>query len=178
MQQANLQVQRARASYQNAVEEFAKAQNRLYTAQRIFQASESDRELAVTNYQKALNIHPNDDSALRGLGKLELTTKSPEKAIFHFSRAVDAHPNSILSLIYLGYTYLELNQHFEAIPIFQELLQLDPNNLFAHMGMNRSYSGMDQVDMDQAAANIEHSQFFWDSRVNLFRQEETNFGGN
>jgi Tfp pilus assembly protein PilF len=89
--------------------------------------------------------------------------------IFH--EAVVAHPSSTLSLIYLGFTYLDANQIDKAMEVFQDLLKFDPNNLYAHMGMAKALSSLDVIDLSQAAASVEHSQFFWDSMVAASRRE-------
>jgi tetratricopeptide (TPR) repeat protein len=160
---------KSRLTLIHAMEDYIDYQNKLLYAQRSFQQAEADLESAVENYNKALEFQPDNDAALRGLGKLSLVSRSPEEAVNLFYDAVAANPNSTLSSIYLGFTYLDLNQNDRAIEVFQDLLKYDPNNLFAHLGMAKALSSLEVIGLSQAAASVEQSQFFWDSIVSVSR---------
>ena len=170
------EIRKSQLTLIHAMEDYVTYQNNLLAAQRIYYQSDSDLELAMENYLKALEFQSNNDAALRGLGKLSLVSKSPEEAVKHFYDAVDANPNSTLSLIFLGFAYLDLDQFYKAIEVFQDLLKFDPNNLYAHLGIAKALSNLEVIDLPQAAASIEHSQFSWDSLINISRREEKERG--
>ena len=69
---------------------------------------------------------------------------------------------------------IEFRENNEAIAVFEKMLLLDPNNMLAHMGLAKAFKDLEEVDISQAVAAVEHHQFLWEPIINNSRQEETN----
>jgi tetratricopeptide (TPR) repeat protein len=162
----------AKAKLSEAVASYTAAHNLFLAAQPTYDQLSSQFEEALTSYQRALELQPNNESALLGLGKLYLTLEMPEEAMNYFHQAVEVHPSSSLSLSYLANTYLELNSADKALEASEKILVYEPDNLFAHLNISKAQQLMERLDVSQAAESIEHSQFLLDSLVEYFRQTE------
>lgn len=156
----------------DAVDEYANLHGKLIAAQRQYQLAGAEFDSAKSYYEQALDLSPNFDLALLGLGKLYLALGSETEALEYMQRSLAVNPNSALSLGYLGNTYLELDQPEKAIELFNKLLTLQPNNIFAHLGLSKAYQAMGALDISQAAASVSHSQFNLQYLVDFYRVQE------
>ena len=161
----------------DAMEDFVTYENKLEAAQRSLSQTDALYKAAEANYQKALELQPNNEFAWLGLGKLQLVSGTPEEALVYFEKAVEANPNSILALGFLGNAYFDLNRIDDSIKTFQRVLVLDPNNLLAHLGMSKAYRNLDSLEIQQAATLIEHSQYRLDALATYFRGFEAGISG-
>jgi tetratricopeptide (TPR) repeat protein len=157
----------------DALESYTESYNILLFASRSFEQAEEEFESARLHYQSALDLHPNNEFALLGLGKLYMTMGETEDGLTYLESAVDVKPTSILSLSYLGNTYLELNRIDEAVAIFQQILTHDPNNLLAHLGISKAYELSETVDITEAAATVAFGLFQIESQIDNLRIPRT-----
>ena len=156
----------------NALELYSNAQNQLKTAQLAYEKLDSDFEAANAAFSNAVELQPSNEAALLGLGRISLAYGLTDEALKYYQESVNANPNSVVALSYLGNAYLESGNPGEAINVFEDLLIRDPMNTFAHIGLYRTYTALDQTDLVQTSATVEHSQFTWDYLMNYLRVTE------
>mgnify|MGYP001056959352 CR=1 FL=1 len=142
---------------------------RAEAAQQAYEETESSYELASEYYQQALSLKPNFETALLGMGKLQLARASMSESIAYFEQAVTANPHSTLSLGYLGNIYLELGQPEKALAYFEQILAYEPGNMLAQVGVSYAYQDTAALDISQAAESVEQSQFKLQFLVQYFR---------
>ncbi|MFC1922355.1 tetratricopeptide repeat protein [Chloroflexota bacterium] len=158
----------------DALDLYRNAQNQLKAAQLIYEEIDSDFESAKAAFSRAVELQPSNEAALLGLGRINLALGSTDEALQYYQASVNANPNSVVALSYLGNAYLEADNPGEAIDVFEDLLIRDPTNTFAHIGLYRTYAALDQTNLVQTSATVEHSQFTWDYLMNYLRATEQN----
>jgi tetratricopeptide (TPR) repeat protein len=163
------EIKKADLTYVLALDDYEIYFNKLLAAEQNFKEVQTDIDQANSNYYKALDIQPNNGAALLGLGKLSLVSGLKEDALQYFYQASAADPNAILPSFYLGHTYHDLKQYDEAIDVFQILVEIDPNDVYANLGILRSYSELENIDLAQGARSVEHHQFIWESMIDKLR---------
>ncbi|MEG2070083.1 MAG: tetratricopeptide repeat protein [Bacteroidales bacterium] len=92
--------------------------------------------IAISYYQNALNIDPNNVEINYNLAKLYQDLGEIEKAIEQYKILLAINPNNIAALNNLGYIYLvDKDQYEEAISIFTKAIEKD--SLFVNAICNR-----------------------------------------
>jgi Flp pilus assembly protein TadD len=84
---------------------------------------------AITHFQKALQIKPDNAEAHYNLGNALLRKGSVDEAIIHFQKALQIKPNNAEARYTLGNVLLQKGSVAEAIVHYQKALQTKPNYL-------------------------------------------------
>ena len=112
-------------------------------------------DLAIANYDKAIQLEPNDANAYynRGLAKGKLGEYFA--AISDFDKAIQLKPNDAEAYIGRGLAKTGLGQHFAAISDYDKAIQLKPDYAFAYYNRGIAKATLDQLfaaisDFDKA----------------------------
>jgi len=110
--------------------------------------SEGNLQSAFVEFQKTLQLNPDNKDALVNLGYIHLRFEEFEKAKGLFLRAVSIDPQFSDAYTYLGITYIKMRRWEEAIgPLKKALsnvLYKSPGKAFYYLGM--AYYRMGQFD--------------------------------
>jgi tetratricopeptide (TPR) repeat protein len=116
-------------------------------------------DLAVPQFQKALDINPDDTEAMNELGVAVMQQGQTEQAIALFTRALEIAPNKAETHINLGVALLQKGDPEKAANHFQHAAQTEPMNAQARKDLAMAYSKEgqwdDAVTQYQRAADIE-----------------------
>ncbi len=101
---------------------------------------------AITHFQKALEINPNDVEANINLGSALLQKGNVGEAISHFQKALQISPDFAGAHNNLGNALLKMGRVDEAIAHYQRALQINPNSVEAHNNLGSALLQMGSVD--------------------------------
>ena len=104
------------------------------------QLANGDTTGAASNFKKALELDPNNASAMIGMGDIALRQGLFGDAIAHLRRAAKFAPRNAKVFVLLGEAYLNSGNSNEAAKQFKKALQLDPDNSRARDGYNEASS--------------------------------------
>ena len=82
---------------------------------------------AVAQFQKAVEINPNDAEAQYNLGNAFFQKGQLDEAVAQFQKALEIDPNSFATHYNLGGAFFQKGQLDEAITQFREVLRLKPD---------------------------------------------------
>ncbi len=89
----------------------------------------------INQYQKILEIAPNNTYALHRLGLVYYGREDYENALKYFEKVVNLYPFDYNALTMLGWTYFKLANYREAKVLFQKALLNTPNGTSATEGL-------------------------------------------
>ena len=123
--------------------------------------SEGSLQSAFVEFQKTLQLNPNNKDALVNLGYIHLQFEEYEKAKGLFLRAVSIDPQFSDAYTYLGITYIKMRRWKEAIePLKKALsnvLYKSPGNGFYYLGMAYYRIGLFDNAVDAFKDSIKRS---------------------
>jgi Flp pilus assembly protein TadD len=118
-------------------------------------------DLALPQFQKALDINPDDTEAMNEFGVAVMQQGHTDEAIAVFMRALEIAPNKAETHVNLGVALLQKGQPEKAANHFQHAAQIEPGNAQARKDLATAYSQEgqwgDAVLQYQRAAEIEPS---------------------
>ena len=82
---------------------------------------------ALTYFQKALAISPQDPTINSGIGNVYAAMKQCDKGIPYLHKAQAVAPNDETALFGLGACYMDLQKHEQAIPYLEKVVALRPD---------------------------------------------------
>jgi Tfp pilus assembly protein PilF len=86
-----------------------------------------------TEFQRALQLNPNDSATHREYAHLLQVQKRFDEAIAENRRAIDLAPLDILASIHLAWTYVDANEGAKAVEQGKHVLEMDPNFTGAYL---------------------------------------------
>jgi tetratricopeptide (TPR) repeat protein len=92
-------------------------------------------------YMSALQINPNDQYVIVGIGHLYFACQRYQDAIKWWEKLVSTQPNNIKILTEIGNSYRKIKDFDKAIEYYNIARNLDNNNFFALYGLAESYRG-------------------------------------
>ena len=123
--------------------------------------SEGNLQSAFVEFQRALQLNPDNKDALVNLGYIHLQFEEFEKAKGLFLRAVRIDPQFSDAYTYLGVTYIKMRQWKEAIdPLKKALsnvLYKNPGQAFYYLGMAYYRTGLFDNAVDAFKDSIKRS---------------------
>ncbi len=99
-----------------------------------------DYDRAIADFDKAIELNPNDAEAHLRLGVVWSKKGDHDRAIAYFNEAVKLRPKDAMMYIHRGVTYDEMGDFDQAIADFSRAINLDPTNALAHHNRGLSYS--------------------------------------
>jgi tetratricopeptide (TPR) repeat protein len=92
-------------------------------------------------YMSALQINPNDQYVIVGIGHLFFACQRYQDAIKWWEKLVSAQPENIKILTEIGNSYRKIKDFDKAIEYYEKAKSLDSRNFFALYGLAESYRG-------------------------------------
>lgn len=83
----------------------------------------------AAEFEKALELEPDQQQVRRELGYLYIQVKQPEAAVAHFERVIKNEPKDYQSLAQLGFLYADLGRRAEAVRAFEQVRREAPAEL-------------------------------------------------
>lgn len=123
----------------------------------LLQAGKIDE--AITNFQAALKIDPNDVRTHRNLGDALLQKGQTYEGIQHLKKALEINYKDAGSHLDLGAVLYQSGEINEAVAQYQIVLEIDPDNSKAHNNLGLALYRMGRMDeaiaQYQSALNID-----------------------
>lgn len=101
----------------------------LYNILGLMYESKKETDIAIKNYQKSLNLNPNQDDAYISIGNIYFYDKQYLKAMKQYKAVLDKYPDNVVAMYNLGIIYLKkraldkagniLLKCYEKIPSFE-----------------------------------------------------------
>ena len=112
---------------------------------------------ALEQYQKVLQMFPDDFMIYSSLGKLYLLKEDGEKAMVAFQRSLEINPKQAEPLFFIGvlYAYLLKGQWGNAVKDYTDSIKIDPHYVVAYYG--RAYAYDKKGDFKKALRDYEKS---------------------
>jgi len=136
----------ARASFEKSL--MIKPTGQAYTALGLIHGREQNFREAIRVLLKAIELDPDDITAMINLGSVYLGYEKIDVALKWTKKAIDIDPNSIDALLQYAFLLSENSQIDECIEVFQKALLVSPNNSTIYERMSDAY--MAKNDMDKA----------------------------
>jgi serine/threonine-protein kinase len=134
----------------------------------LIAAGRGDYAGAASEYQRALELEPNNDEAYTGLAHAYKKTNRLDDAEKTYQRAIELRPNDRRGYDNLGTFYLEQAEYDKAEKMFQKSLELAPDSSFAYSNLGGVYLFMgrdaDAIVMFEKSIRIRPSE---DAYANL-----------
>ncbi|MCZ8157706.1 MAG: tetratricopeptide repeat protein [Leptospira sp.] len=92
-------------------------------------------------YMEALQINPNDQYVIVGLGHLFFACQRYVEAIHWWEKLLSSQPNNIKILTEIGNSYRKIKNFEQAIIYYERAKDLDSRNFFALYGLAESFRG-------------------------------------
>ena len=92
-------------------------------------------------YMSALQINPNDQYVIVGIGHLYFACQRYQDAIKWWEKLVSIQPENIKILTEIGNSYRKIKDFDKAIEYYEKARSLDKQNFFALYGLAESYRG-------------------------------------
>lgn len=89
-------------------------------------------EQAVADFQRVIELQPNNADAYRRLGMVYSNTNQLEEAVAAFRRAIAVQPQNFRNYRELGTFYMDRDNYAEAIPFYKRMIELVPQMSDAH----------------------------------------------
>jgi membrane protease YdiL (CAAX protease family) len=94
---------------------------------------------AISAYQQALSVEPNNANALLKLGACYYHLHAYREAVVPLEKYVAAKPKDFYGFYYLGHSHFELRQFDQAARALQKAHELKPDDGFTRIGLFTSY---------------------------------------
>jgi len=103
-------------------------------------------EAAIADWQKALQINPEDDRAENNLGVALAATGKPDQAIPHFEKALALNPESDEAHTSFGAALAGTGRIDLAVPHYLKALEINPDNPEAHSSLGAALAQTGKLD--------------------------------
>jgi protein O-mannosyl-transferase len=114
---------------------------------------------AISQYQEALKIGPDDSDALNNLGNALFTERRLDEALAQYYKAIKAHPEDAVARINLANALMNKGRTGEAMLQYRASIKDNPNNALAHNRLGSILYGQGHADQAigefQAAIKID-----------------------
>jgi len=99
-----------------------------------------DRDVALSEFRRALELNPNDETAHHLYGEYLIRIGSANEGMRELSAALKLSPASIANNQDLGTAYYATRQYDQAIKQYRKTLQMDPNFAACHVFLGMAYA--------------------------------------
>jgi len=140
----------------NAINE--KIKNNKANADDYFESAEISAtfaryEEAITNYQKAIELDPNNPLFYNGLGIIYANLSDYKKAIDIFNKALSISGNDKNILLNMMNSMINSRLYKDAIPIISKIIELDPEDAYSYFERGLIYDLENELEKSFADYN-------------------------
>lgn len=100
-------------------------------------------KIALTWFQKALSLFPDDIEITEGIAESYFEAGIPQKAIEYYNILLDENPYSVDYWIELGKIYFTIENYNKAIEAYEFAVTIDPKNRHAYLMMGHCYTKLE-----------------------------------
>ena len=120
-------------------------------AERVYQTaigniSKGEKESAIKELKRAIEIFPTYFLALQQLGLLYIDVEKDEQAIEPLTKAIKVNAQAANSHLGLGMAYVNLDRLEKAVPELNTAINLDPRLFRAHLFLGMAFITMGKLD--------------------------------
>ncbi|MBE9592380.1 MAG: tetratricopeptide repeat protein, partial [Proteobacteria bacterium] len=98
------------------------------------------QEKAIEDYNKAIELNPEDAMAYNNRGAAYAKLKKQEKAIEAYNKAIELNPEDATAYNNRGTTYYELKKQEKAIEDYNKAIELNPGYAMAYNNRGNAYA--------------------------------------
>ena len=109
--------------------------------------SESDKELAISYYTKAIAVDPCCYRALVNIGNLHSQRRCFNDAIVFFQWSLSIEPSCLKALSGMAYCYKQISRFGDAINFYTKVLEIDPASIDTYFSLAELYK--EESDLDK-----------------------------
>jgi choline-sulfatase len=113
----------------------------------------SDKDAAITDYEKAVSIQGNFPPLRRDLGLLQFQLGNYAEAARHLSRAVELGVKEAVVYNSLGISYSRTGRLRQAIASYKQALEIDPKLAQTHLNLGFAYERLGQKGLAESEYN-------------------------
>ncbi len=95
--------------------------------------------LALTSYQKAQEILPNDPAVLRDLGIASVDLGAYGDAITSFRKSLEINPVQPLTLVSLGFALTQRGDFAAGLAAYRQAIEMNPREPRSHLSLGNAY---------------------------------------
>jgi tetratricopeptide (TPR) repeat protein len=99
------------------------------------QQAQGLNDRALTSYELALNLAPQNVPILMNRANLYLLLGNQSKALIDYRKVIDVDPNNTDALQYIGYIFTKQHEFAKAKIHYERLLTIDPENYAGQLGV-------------------------------------------
>lgn len=104
-----------------------------------------DFKKAISEFNKALEVEPDNIEAFSYLGHLYFSKEDFEKAASEFNKVLEVDPDNIEAIISVGHAYRVLKQYDDAEKYFKLACKKDPDNPRAYNSLSSFYYSKERM---------------------------------
>ncbi|MCE0499336.1 MAG: tetratricopeptide repeat protein, partial [Methylacidiphilales bacterium] len=101
---------------------------------------------AIAQYEKILEINPNDSEGRNNLGNALLKKGQADEAMVQYRKALEINPKDATADYDLGNAFLQKGHVDEAMIQYQKALKTNPNSVLARFNLGNAFLQKGQVD--------------------------------
>jgi tetratricopeptide (TPR) repeat protein len=90
--------------------------------------ADGDPEAQLANFQKIVDLHPQDERAHNLLGTLHFVRQEYPEAIKHYKQSIEINPNFSQPYNQLGYIHRRMGDYDAAVEAFKKYIELIPDD--------------------------------------------------
>ena len=109
-------------------------------------AEKGDFDRAIEDFDKVLELNPEDAAAYFNRGTAHSALNQHEKAIENYNKAIELDPNLAMAYNNRGLAYYSLNKHDEAMAEYNKAIELDQNLALAYNNRALGYYSLNKHD--------------------------------
>ncbi len=110
----------------------------------------NNKELAITEYLKVLDIAPNHSQTLKALGDIYTDLDDFEDSVFYYEKYIDIDPSDTNVLSKLGWSYYDNHRFDDSIRVFSLYTELEPTSYQGYYGLAVNYAHYQLNDVEMA----------------------------
>jgi len=116
-------------------------------------AGKGEFSLALADYNKTLEMKPDNAVAYLGRGKAHYNLKSYDLSLRDFDKALELNPKDSATFLNRGVSYEKLGETRKAVVDYQKAVDLDPENDAAKVSLKRLQDLIAAAEAAEAARN-------------------------
>jgi len=103
-------------------------------------AKSNKHEKAIEDYNKAIELNPDDATAYNNRGNTYAKSNKHEKAIEDYNKAIELNPDYATAYNNRGAAYAKSNKHEKAIEDYNKAIELNPDDATAYNNRGAAYA--------------------------------------